>query len=217
VVLLPQSKPAPQSDNWLREAASAFGPGLFESTVDLCGVISGLLFIPTTIFDMVWGVRYLQDARGLDYVSAGDAIGNRSTRLDHRLSSAGVRLGSARPAPGSDHRQRRRLVCVPGVDSLRKRDVFPPYSVALVAGVASGAAMLPYTIIKEANPPRVSGTATGVINFLNFTFSALLGPVFARLLTTASGGADPRPSSITARVFSRCSTASRSRSFSHFS
>ena len=49
-----------------------------------------------------------------------------------------------------------------------------------MTGIASGAAMLPYTVIKEANPPQVSGTATGVINFLNFTFSALLGPVFAR-------------------------------------
>ena len=38
--------------------------------------------------------------------------------------------------------------------------------------------MLPYTVIKEANPPQFSGTATGVVNFLNFTFSALLGPVF---------------------------------------
>ena len=49
--------------------------------------------------------------------------------------------------------------------------------------------MLPYTVIKEANPPEVSGTATGVVNFLNFTFSALLGPVFAWLLTDVSGGA----------------------------
>jgi hypothetical protein len=55
--------------------------------------------------------------------------------------------------------------------------------VGLVAGIASGAAMLPYTVIKEANPANVSGSATGVINFVNFTFSALLGPVFARLLT----------------------------------
>jgi hypothetical protein len=36
----------------------------------------------------------------------------------------------------------------------------------LVAGLASGAAMLPYTVIKEANPPEVSGSATGVVNFL---------------------------------------------------
>jgi glycerol uptake facilitator-like aquaporin len=50
--------------------------------------------------------------------------------------------------------------------------------------------MLPYTVIKEANPPSVSGTATGVVNFLNFTFSALLGPVFAFVLVTVSGGAD---------------------------
>ena len=49
--------------------------------------------------------------------------------------------------------------------------------------------MLPYTVIKEASPPAVSGTATGVVNFLNFTFSALLGPVFAQLLLTAGGGA----------------------------
>ena len=36
----------------------------------LCGMIAGLLFIPTTIFDMVWGVRYLQEARGFDYATA---------------------------------------------------------------------------------------------------------------------------------------------------
>ena len=33
-------------------------------------------------------------------------------------------------------------------------DVLPPYVLGLVAGIASGAAMLPYTVIKEANPPR---------------------------------------------------------------
>jgi len=49
--------------------------------------------------------------------------------------------------------------------------------------------MLPYTVIKEANPPEASGTATGVVNFLNFTFSALLGPVFGWILVSVSGGA----------------------------
>jgi hypothetical protein len=48
--------------------------------------------------------------------------------------------------------------------------------------------MLPYTIIKEANPPQFGGTATGVVNFLNFTFSALLGPVFGWRLLRVSGG-----------------------------
>jgi MFS family permease len=67
--------------------------------------------------------------------------------------------------------------------------VLPPYVLALVAGMASGAAMLPYTVIKESNPPQLSGTATGVINFVNFTFSALLGPVFAWRLQSAFGEA----------------------------
>jgi hypothetical protein len=34
----------------------------------------------------------------------------------------------------------------------------------------------------------MSGTATGVINFLNFTFSALLTPVFGSILLTVAGG-----------------------------
>ena len=67
--------------------------------------------------------------------------------------------------------------------------IFPPYSVGLVTGIASGAAMLPYTVIKEANPREVGGTATGVVNFLNFTFSALLGPVFGWILQSVSAGA----------------------------
>jgi hypothetical protein len=50
--------------------------------------------------------------------------------------------------------------------------------------------MIPYTIIKEANRPEFGGTATGVINFINFSLSALLGPVFAALLTRLSEGGE---------------------------
>jgi MFS family permease len=67
---------------------------------------------------------------------------------------------------------------------------FPPYSLALLAGIASGAAMIPYTIIKEANRPEHSGTATGVVNFLNFALTAVLGPIFASSLMRASQGGE---------------------------
>ena len=83
---------------------------------------------------------------------------------------------------------RRRALRLPGLDPVRPVGVLPPYVLGLVAGIASGAAMLPYTVIKEANPPHMSGTATGVVNFLNFTFSALLTPVFGWLLLRVSGG-----------------------------
>ena len=51
-----------------------------------------------------------------------------------------------------------------------------------VFGIASGAAMIPYTIIKEVNPDEVKGSATGGINFLTFGVTALVGPIFADLL-----------------------------------
>jgi MFS family permease len=68
--------------------------------------------------------------------------------------------------------------------------LFPAYTLGLLTGIASGAAMIPYTVIKEANRPEHSGTATGVVNFLNFSLSALLGPVFAGLLIRVSAGGE---------------------------
>ena len=46
-------------------------------------------------------------------------------------------------------------------------------------GIGSGAAMIPYSIIKEVNPDNVKGSATGGINFLVFALTAFLGPIFA--------------------------------------
>ena len=142
----------------------------------LCGLIAGLLFIPTTIFDMVWGVRYLQEAHGFDYASA--VMRSATVPLGWiigcpLLGFISDRLGKAE---AGDHRGRGLcfLACLAWI-LFGRTDVFPPYVLGLVAGVASGAAMLPYTVIKEVNPPQFGGTATGVINFLNFTFSALLG------------------------------------------
>ena len=48
-----------------------------------------------------------------------------------------------------------------------------------IFGIGSGAAMIPYSIIKEVNPDNVKGSATGGINFLVFALTAFLGPIFA--------------------------------------
>jgi MFS family permease len=140
---------------------------------------------------MVWGVRYLEEAHGLAYASAV-------------MRSAAVPFGWIIGCPLlgyiSDRIGRRKPVIFAGAAILLcclawilfgRIDAFPPYVIGLVAGFASGSAMLLYTVMKEANPARFGGTATGVINFLNFTFSALLGPVFGWLLQHISGGATP--------------------------
>jgi MFS family permease len=189
--LLPREAVPPRAEGWMRSTASSFGAVFRNPQSILCGAISGFLFIPTTIFDMIWGVRYLQEAHGFDYASAV-------------LHSATVPVGWIIGCPLlgwiSDRLGRRKPVIFGGgavlLASLAwilygRAGVFPPYVVGLVAGVASGAAMLPYTVIKEANDPRFGGTATGVVNFLNFTFSALLAPVFGWVLQHLSAGSTP--------------------------
>ncbi|HXY39101.1 MAG TPA: MFS transporter [Vicinamibacteria bacterium] len=181
---------APAGDDWLKSASRALVAVARNPQSILCGFVAGLLFIPTTILDMTWGVRYLQDAHGFEYASAV-------------MRSATVPLGWIVGCPLlgflSDRLGRRKPVMVAGALVLLAcvawilhgpTGVLPPYLLGVLTGVASGAAMLPYTVIKEANPPAVSGTATGVVNFLNFTFSALLGPVFGWLLRRAASGAE---------------------------
>lgn len=190
-VLLPKDEKASASGGGLKTTVSAFATVFKNPQSILCGLIAGLMFIPTTIFDMIWGVRFLQEAHGIDY---GAAV----------MRSATVPFGWIIGCPLlgllSDRLGRRKPVIVGAAIVLfgclawilyGRPGVLPPYVLGLVAGIASGAAMLPYTVIKEANPPQYGGTATGVVNFLNFTFSALLGPVFGWILQSVSGGASP--------------------------
>jgi MFS family permease len=185
--LLPVQEPAGRHNDSRSGAIAAFGTVFRNPQSILCGMIAGLLFLPTTIFDMIWGVRFLQEARGFDYASAV-------------MRSATVLLGWVIGCPllglVSDRIGRRKPVIAASAVALLaclawilygRTDVFPPYVLGFVAGLASSAAMLPYTVIKEANPPEVSGTATGVVNFLNFTLSALLGPVFGWIMHSVGG------------------------------
>jgi MFS family permease len=189
-VILPRDEIPKPSGGWFTSTAGAFKTVFSNPQSILCGLIAGLLFIPTTIFDMIWGVRYLQEGHGLEYGAAVmrsatvpfgwiigcPLLGMLSDRIGRRkpvIAGGGVVL----------------LLCLAWI-LYGKPDVLPPYVLGLITGVASGAAMLPYTVIKEANPPQFGGTATGVINFINFTFSALLAPVFSWMLRSVSGGAE---------------------------
>jgi MFS family permease len=144
----------------------------------LCGAVAGLLFAPTTILDMVWGVRFLQQDRAFEY---GAAV----------ATAAMVPLGWAIGCPLlgwlADKLNRRKpalllgalvmLACI--IQLAWASTLVPQWATLLLFGVGSGAAMIPYTIIKEVNPDRVKGSATGAMNFLTFTVTAVIGPIFA--------------------------------------
>ena len=189
-ILIPRPKPRADSGASLRSAFGAMGAVFKNPQSIICGLIAGLIFVPTTIFDMVWGVRYLQEAHDIPYSLAvlrsasvpfgwiigcpllgwiSDRIGRRKPVI---LGAAAVLLGTLAL-----------ILFVPA-------DLFPPFTLGLVAGIASGSAMIPYTVIKEANRPEHSGTATGVINFINFATTAILGPIFASRLIAASQGGE---------------------------
>jgi MFS family permease len=188
---LPREQRKARSPSWVGEAAGALRLVFRNPQSILCGMIAGLMFIPTTIFDMVWGVRYLQEAHGFDYtmsvirsatvpfgwIIGCPLLGFVSDRIGRRKP---VILGSAFVL----------MACLAWI-LYGRPGMLPPYAVGLVTGIASGAAMITYTVIKETNPAHVGGTATGVINFINFTFSALLSPVFAGMLLRAIGEDTP--------------------------
>ena len=188
LILIPKRRSVASGPVGLGPAVRAMGAVFANPQSVLCGLIAGLIFVPTTIFDMVWGVRFLQEAHNIPYAEAV-------------LRSASVPFGWIIGCPLlgwiSDRLGRRKPVIIGASAVLLgtlalmlfgPSGLFPPFTLGLVAGIASGAAMIPYTVIKEANRPEHSGTATGVINFLNFALTAILGPVFASRLIEASGG-----------------------------
>jgi MFS family permease len=145
----------------------------------LCGIVAGLLFAPTTIGDMIWGVASFQKDLQFSYHNAVvvasmvplgwvfgcPLVGWLSDRIGRRKP---VIIGSA-------------TVMILAAAQIALKPIPMPVHVAMfVFGVASGAAMIPYSVIKEVNPDNVKGSATGGINFLVFGITAFLGPIYAR-------------------------------------
>jgi MFS family permease len=145
----------------------------------LCGLIAGLLFAPTTIGDMIWGVASFQKDLQLSYHNAVliasmvplgwvfgcPLLGWLSDRMGRRKP---VIMGSAT------------VMILAALQIALKPLPIPVHVAMFVFGVASGAAMIPYSVIKEVNPDNVKGSATGGINFLVFGITAFLGPVYAK-------------------------------------
>jgi MFS family permease len=156
----------------------------------LCGFVSGLLFAPTTIGAMTWGVAFFEADRHFTYAAAVWA-------------ASVVPLGWAFGCPlmgwAADQLRLRKPVLVAGMVLMAAAviqlsflpDLLPATVTLFIFGIASGVAMIPYTIIKEANPDNVKGSATGAINFIVFGVTALIGPIFASLFAKTLKSGDP--------------------------
>lgn len=70
-------------------------------------------------------------------------------------------------------------------------EILRGHTVGILMGIASGAAMLPYTVIKEANSPELGGTATGC-SFLSED-DVLISTTWSLMLALAHYQAGFRP------------------------
>jgi MFS family permease len=153
----------------------------------LCGFVGGLLFMPTTIGDMIWGVHFLRQGLG---VPAAEAVARSS------MVPLGWVIGAPLLGYLADRIGRRKPVLVGGIVLMLLSIVaivylpalLPPYVGGLLFGIGSGAAMIPYTMVKEVNPENVKGSAAGAMNFLVFVLSAFVAPLFGLALMRLSGG-----------------------------
>ena len=147
----------------------------------LCGLVAGLLFVPTTVGDMVWGVAFFQ--RDLNFafpraVSIASMIPLGWVIGCPLLGWLADRLGRRKPVLLAGAA----LMALVGAQLAFLPSLLPAQWSCLLFGVFSGAAMIPYTIIKEVNPDEVKGSATGAINFLTFAVTAGIGPLFAHVV-----------------------------------
>jgi MFS family permease len=137
---------------------------------------------------MIWGVPFLREGWHVGY-----------TEAVYRASMVPLGWVIGAPLLGyiADHIGRRKPVLIAGALLMLVTAVmilyvppktFPPYLLGFVLGFGSGAAMIPYSSIKEVNPDQVKGSATGAINFLVFVMSALMAPAYGWLLMKLSGG-----------------------------
>lgn len=155
----------------------------------LCGIVAGLLFVPTTIGDMTWGVAFFQRDRMFSF---HDAVVTGS------LVPFGWVIGCPLLGWLADQMGRRKPALIGGAVVMLLAAALITFSTGhraaeigcLIFGIASGSAMIPYTIVKEVNPDEVKGSATGGINFLTFGVTALIGPIFADLLGKGFAGTE---------------------------
>lgn len=190
LIATPRQDPSEHSKSSIWHMFDPYKTVLTNPQSYLCGLSAGLLFLPTTVGGMIWGVAFLSQGWHVDY---GEAV-NRASMIP-----LGWVIGAPVLGYIADHFGRRKPALFAGMAIMLVTALavlflppnsLPPYLPGFLFGFGSGAAMIPYSIIKEVNPDEVKGSATGAMNFIVFVMSAFGAPAAGWLLQKlASGGA----------------------------
>ena len=145
-------------------------------------VYAGLMFVPTLGFGGLWGIPFLAEAYGI-------------SRTNAALVISAIYLGWAVGGPIfgwlSDKIGRRKtplytatfgvLICMAMIwhvpDSLKQMTI-----TLFFLGIFSSGFVLAFSVVRELNPPELTGTSMGFINTLNSLSGAVAQPLLGRML-----------------------------------
>ena len=144
----------------------------------LSGIISGLIFAPTTIFFMTWAVKFFEKDLELNH---------KDSAIIASMTALGWVVGAPLMGYIADKIGKRKPVILLGclgmilmlLQLIYLNELLNVKVTIFIFGIFSGVAMIPYSIIKEVNPDFVKGSATGVQNFITFGVTTAIGPLFA--------------------------------------
>jgi MFS family permease len=163
----------------------------------LLSLYAGLMYIPTTAFGELWGIRYLSDRFDITGKEAG-------------LIMIAIFIGWAIGGPifgwFSDHICRRKspmlLAVLLTLGAMLGLMYLPVHHTGMwillfLLGASSSGFILAFSVVREVNAPLLTGTAIGFINMLNNS-SGFIQPVIGWLLDIQS----PEVGSTGERIFS---------------
>ena len=149
----------------------------------LAGIIGGLLYIPTSVFAELWGIPYLEQARGftnyqaagavsmifLGWAIGGPIVGFISDRIGQRKSPMIIGSLVAALLLGM-------LLFTPNVP------VNIVFALFLIFGMFSSVENITFAIARESCAPNIAGSAVAVNNMLVMFGGMLLQPLVGVML-----------------------------------
>ena len=161
------------------------GTALKTRQVWLAGIVGGLLYIPTSVFAELWGIPYLEQARGfssyqaaaavsmifLGWAVGGPIIGFISDRLHQRRSP--IIIGSLLAALLIGL-----LLLTPSIP------INIVFVIFLLFGIFSSVENITFAIARESCAAEIAGSAVAINNMLVMFGGMLLQPIVGQLLDT---------------------------------
>lgn len=153
------------------------------------GLMSGLFYIPTSAFAELWGIPYLEQARGLSEHEAAATVsmiflgwvigcpisGFISDRIKRRL--APLMFGALLGAIASAY-----IIYVPEISDGVLKLMF------LFLGLSGSVHVLVFAVGRESSPSNIAGTAIALTNTFTMISGVIFQPIVGILLARQWGG-----------------------------